>query len=457
MAGRRHVHVAGVGGVGMSALAQALRWDGSRVTGSDRFFDRGEDLPVFAGLRAAGVELTRQDGSAISADTAGVAFSTAIEADNADLRAAERLGVPVKHRSEWLEELARGKKLLAVAGTAGKTTTTGMLAHALVRLGADPTVVNGGALVEWAEQGGVGNARKGGGEGPWVLELDESDRSLLRFEPSWSILTNVSQDHFSLEEVRELFRTYAGRVKEGVVCGPGAAEVVSGAGCEAVGLDGVEVALGADGAARALWRGVEVRVPQPGLHNAWNAVCAAELCARLGYGAAETAAALRDFGGMQRRLEATSRADAAVRVLDDYAHNPAKIRAAWAATAGSGTGRVLGVWRPHGYGPLRSMMEGLAAAFAESMRDGDRLWLLPVFDAGGTADRSVASEDLLGRLAEKGVRAEVWKEGLDGLAEAVAGEAAEGDSVLVMGARDPGLPKLARRVAALTGGGKGAA
>ena len=212
-----HVHVAGVGGVGMSALAQALAWGGARVTGSDRLWDRGVEMPVWEGLRRAGVELVRQDGSGVDAETSAVVYSTAVEEGNPDFAAARRFGVPLRHRAEMLAGLAEGKRVAAVAGTAGKTTTTGMAGWVLEQVGMDPTVVNGGGLVDWASGGLPGNARRGGET--WVLEVDESDRSLLEFRPAWSVLTNISQDHFSLEEVRALFREYAGRVTEGVVCG----------------------------------------------------------------------------------------------------------------------------------------------------------------------------------------------------------------------------------------------
>lgn len=445
----RHVHVAGVAGVGMSALAQALVWTGARVTGSDRFLDRGDDLEIFGQLREAGVELVPQDGRALTPQTAALAYSTAIEEGNPEMRRARELGVPLKHRAALLAELAAGRRVVAVAGTAGKTTTTGMVGHILERLGADPTVVNGGALAEWARRGGgVGNARKGAPGAPWVLEVDESDRSLLDFEPEWSIVTNISQDHFGLDEVRALFREYAGWVKRGIVCGPGVAEWVKGGAGE-----GVEVAeapgtpeRAADGSWSVAWRGERLAVPQPGEHNALNALCAAECCRRLGFSAADVASALRDFGGIRRRLE---RADAggAVAVYDDYAHNPAKIAAAWRAAGGEGRRRVLGVWRPHGYGPLRAMMQGLADAFDGAMGPEDRLWVLPVFDAGGTADRSVSSGELVDLLRARGRDVEP----LPGLgpeeAERVATAAKAGDAVLVMGARDPGLPGFAKRVA----------
>ena len=442
-----HVHVAGVAGVGMSALAQALAWRHGRVTGSDRHWDRGAKLPIFGALRAAGVEMVAQDGGAVGADTEAVVYSTAIEEGNPEFLAARRLGVPLRHRAEMLAELARGRQVLAVAGTAGKTTTTGMLGWALEQLGADPTVVNGGALVDWAGPERVGNARRGGEDSPWVLEVDESDRSLLNFRPEWSILTNVSQDHFSLEEVRALFRTYAGQVGRGIVCGAGVGGVLGTPGAEVHELAERPERDGEGFYVR--WRGCRLAVRQPGEHNALNALAAAELCARLGYGAERVAEALGRFWGIQRRLERVD-GGGRVRVVDDYGHNPAKLAAAWRAVSGP-EGRVLGVWRPHGYGPLRSMLEPLAEAFAGVFREGDRLWLLPVYDAGGTADRTIGSEALAGALRARGVEA-ATPGGYGELGDEIAREAREGDVVLVMGARDPELPVFARAAAARLNG-----
>ncbi len=442
-----HVHVAGVAGVGMSALAQALAWTHGRVTGSDRYFDQGVSLPVFDALRAGGVELVQQDGSAVDARTEAVVYSTAIEEGNPDFVAAKQAGVPLRHRAEMLAELARGRPVLAVAGTAGKTTTTGMLGWTLEQLGADPTVVNGGALVDWADARRVGNVRRGGPAAPWVVEVDESDRSLLNFHPEWSILTNISQDHFTLEEVQDLFRAYAAQVRTGIVCGAGVAAVLGKQPAKIV-----EVAAApkrtADGYAMT-WRGLELAVRQPGAHNALNALMAAELCAHLGYEPKKIAAALARFGGIQRRLERVD-AGGGVRVVDDYGHNPAKLAAAWAAVSAPGN-RVLGAWRPHGYGPLRAMLDPLADAFAAACRKDDKLWLLPVYDAGGTANRSVSSGELAAKLKARGVAAET-AESYAALGDALARTARAGDTILVMGARDPQLPVFAREMAARTAG-----
>ncbi|NLB66430.1 MAG: hypothetical protein GX803_08175 [Lentisphaerae bacterium] len=442
---RGHIHLAGVGGVGMSALAQALLWGHERVTGSDRLYDREAGLPIWAALEAAGVELVPQDGAAVDGRTAGVVYSTAIEEDNADLVAARRWGVPLRHRAEVLAELTRGRRLLAVAGTAGKTTTTGMLGWALEQLGADPTVVNGGALVDWTAPDRLGNARRGHPDGLWVIETDESDRSLLHFRPAWSILTNISQDHFELAEVEALFRRYAAGVGEGLVCGEGVGAVLGEMSARVVEVGVDPVAVG--GGHEVAWRGERLTVPQPGAHNALNAAMAAELCAQLGYEPAEVARVLARFGGIQRRLERVD-GGGPVRVFDDYGHNPAKLAAAWSALAVGG-GRVLGVWRPHGYGPLRAMLEPLAEALAGACRPQDRLWLLPVYDAGGTADRSIFSADLARLVRERGVAVELV-ETHELVAEQMLAEARAGDTVLVMGARDPHLPAFAREMAVRT-------
>ncbi|NCA83092.1 MAG: hypothetical protein EOM72_10160, partial [Opitutae bacterium] len=429
----------------MSALAQALCWTHARVTGSDRYFDQGFPLPIFAALRAGGVELAKQDGSAIDARTEAVVYSTAIEEGNPDFSAAKAHGVPLRHRAAVLAELAQGRPVLAVAGTAGKTTTAGMLGWTLEQLGADPTVVNGGALVDWAAARRVGNVRRGGADAPWVIEVDESDRSLLNFHPEWSVLTNISQDHFTLAEVEELFRAYAAQVRRGLVCGAGVAATLGAQQARIVEV-AAEPERTADGFSVA-WRGLRLAVRQPGAHNAWNALLAAELCAQLGYAPEKIAEALARFGGIQRRLERVD-AGGGVRVVDDYGHNPAKLAAAWTAVSAPDN-RVLGVWRPHGFRPLREMMEPLTDAFAAVCRAGDRLWILPVYDAGGTTDRSVNSDALVARLQARGAAAAL-ADSYARLGPELARAARAGDTILVMGARDPQLPVFARELAAKT-------
>ncbi|MBR4190180.1 MAG: UDP-N-acetylmuramate--alanine ligase [Kiritimatiellae bacterium] len=439
------IHVVGVAGVGMSALAQALAWTHPALSGSDRHLDGGRRLPELDALEKAGIRLTPQDGSAVLPGTEAVVYSTAIEPDNPDLAAARALGIPCRHRAEVLAGLAAGHPLLAVAGTAGKTTTTGMLGWILEQTGADPTVVNGGALVDWAAPDRIGNARRGAPSAPLVLEVDESDRSLLDFTPDWTILTNISQDHFSLEEVQDLFRRYADRVRTGIVAGPGVAEVLGPQRAAVVSppFEGATPIPG--GGWQMPWRGTILRVRLPGKHNLANALLAAET-AVLAAGAdpAAVAEALWRFNGIRRRMERTDRGGP-VRVFDDYAHNPAKIAAAFEAAREDASGRILAAWRPHGFAPLRNMMEPLAATFAAALRSTDRLWLLPVYYAGGTTTKDVSTADLIARLQALGAPATATPS-IPDLEATLRATARPGDTLLLMGARDPDLPLLAHRL-----------
>jgi len=434
-------HLAGVGGAGMSALAQVLLAEGAAVSGSDRSHDAGLRLEVLRRLQRAGVRLVPQDGGGVSRGLSAVVVSTAVEAENADVRAAVRLEVPVVHRAALLARLAEGKRVVAVAGTSGKSTVTAMTGWILERAGLDPVVVNGAPVPHWEGPAAVGNARCGG-KGPWVIEADESDRSLLRFRPQYAVITNASPDHFGLAETRRLFRAFAGRVT---------GAVVDNARGRALPLC-FAPEVSARGS-RFAWGGADFSLGLPGRHNAENALLAAMLCERMGVAPAVSAEALRAFRGVRRRLERAGRARG-VTVIDDYAHNPAKIRAAWCATAPH-YARALAIWRPHGYGPLAAMMDDLCAAFRELARPSDRLWILPVYDAGGTADRGVRAATLVARLRGAGVRARNARDYAQ-LEERIAGEAREGDLVLSMGARDPELPAFARRLARRIGGRRSA-
>jgi UDP-N-acetylmuramate--alanine ligase len=400
------------------------------VSGSDRYLDAGEDLEVLPKLRRAGVRLVPQDGSGVTAQTQAVVASTAIEADNPDLAAAARNGVPTVHRSVMLARLCEGKELIAVTGTSGKTTVTGMVGFLLEQLGDDPTVVNGGVVANWESADAIGNVRTGRSN-LWAIEADESDRSLLNFAPHWAIITNMSADHFPLEETRSLFAAFAAKVKKGIV-GPPNHPILHSLQLSAAG-------------SRFTYTGQEFHLPLLGRHNAENALLAVMLCERLGHPLDRIAAALSGFRGIRRRLDVAGAARG-VTVIDDYAHNPAKLRAAWEAVAPY-YARVLAVWRPHGFGPLAKMFDDLKALFADLGTRCERLYILPVYNVGGTASATLTSADLVSALASAGAPAELVPD-YDGLIRRIVGIARPGDVVLSMGARDPGLPALARRILA---------
>ena len=424
----QHVHVVGVAGVGMNAVAQVLLGLGLRVTGSDRFFDQDTRLPVLDKLEGLGVQLHPQDGSALSADTAGVIISTAIEATNPDRQRAEKLEVPVIHRATALARASRNASIIAIAGTAGKSTTTGMCGWLLEACGLNPSVVNGAGIANWIDANTPGNVRLGTPD-LWILEADESDRSLLVFRPDWAVISNISQDHFNLGESVDLFRQFAGQVQKGIVCGPGVAELLQG-----------------HTGARLIEATTEtLPLSLPGAHNQENARLAYTLCQQLGAHPGQLRGLLPDFRGIERRLERMTDPSAAIQVFDDYAHNPGKIAAAW-KTFHDQPGTIHGIWRPHGYGPLSANADALAEMFQTVCRDQDQLHLLPVFYAGGTAGGELGSEDFVQRLKDRKVPARYHVD--YGVLEARLREILRpNDIVLIMGARDPALPRFARRMA----------
>ncbi|MEM7396774.1 MAG: Mur ligase domain-containing protein, partial [Verrucomicrobiota bacterium] len=279
----KHFHIVGAAGVGMSALAEFLIGLGHRVSGSDRFHDEGRTLDVLEKLQRRGLRITAQDGSGVSTDTEAVVVSTAIEADNPELAAARDLKIPVKHRAEVLSELTRNHQVIAVAGTAGKTTVTGLIGWLLEQAGRDPTVVNGGGVLNWMDDTHTGSVRTGGSD-LCVLEVDESDRSLLGFEPEVALINNVSKDHFDLDETWSLFRTFAAQVRRTLICGEGVSGGLGDIGCPP---GRVECPFLCEEAATGVGfyftvAGERYTSRLVGRHNAENAFLATMVCRHLG-------------------------------------------------------------------------------------------------------------------------------------------------------------------------------
>ncbi len=423
------IHFIGIGGVGMSALAQAFLDKGWQVSGSDRLLSLGQTTPLLEALQKQGVQIFPQDGSGLTRAPSLVVYSTAIEASNPDWQAAQTQGARIVHRSAALAMLAEGHELIAVTGTCGKSSVTALLGHLLAECGRDPFVVNGAESVGWDAQGTrVGSVRASANpHGLMVIEADESDKSLMAFSPAHVIVTNASSDHFPKEEAEKLFGDFKAKAT-GIVI-------------DTSGSPPEQPPEGDGWMRRFTGFGRTWRLPMPGAHNVANAKVALEMTLRLGCAPEALEAALVSFAGVRRRLECTGSLKGAT-VIDDYAHNVEKLSAAWTTLAETFPEGVVGVWRPHGYAPLRKLLEGLAEMFNRTVRPCDRLLLLPVYDAGGTADRSVSSEDLFACLT---CPAELVAD----LSEAEArlrALARPATALVLFGARDPGLPALAHRL-----------
>ena len=427
----KKIHLVGIGGVGMSALAEALLDLGVNVSGSERFLDQGRPLPVLDILRGQGATICAQDGSGVTADLSAVVVSSAIESDNPDLAAAARLGIPVLHRSQALAKALTGKKLIAIAGTCGKSTITAMVGHILDVAGLSPSVVDGAPCVNWFSSQRTGAVLRGTGE-YCVAEVDESDKSLLNFHPVNAIISNASADHFSLEETNALFDQFLSQVSGAVIDGRTDTEP----------LPEIQEK---EWACEFRFRGQVITLPHPGRHNAINAWQACRLAEIVGVSPETCARALASFRGIKRRLELVGTRSDGIRVIDEYAHNTEKIRASL-KTLQSRSTRTLALWRPHGYGPLEKMLDSLTAMFIETLRHDDVLILMPVFDAGGTAKRTIQTEVLHERLVAAGVACELLQDH-PAVINRINELARHGDIIVTMGARDPDIPVTAQVLA----------
>jgi UDP-N-acetylmuramate--alanine ligase len=458
MDNKRHYFFCGIGGSGMLPLALILRAQGCAVSGSDRMLDQGRTAAKFDFLRARGIELHRQDGSGVTDPDMIFVSSAAVEDNVPDKRAARRLGVTLTSRAELLAELFNAAPCgIAVGGTSGKSTTTAMIGWILDRAGRDPTIMNGAVMTNYiTSETPFASAVVGGGE-VFVSEVDESDGSIALYEPDIAVLNNIALDHKSLDELRGLFRDFV--AKAGTVVlnldNEDSAALAKLHGSDhmiTVGLDGRDADLSAvnlhpspqgitfDVTERATGAAASVQLRVPGRHNVSNALAAIGAARACGVPLETAAAALADFVGLRRRLEIVGEANG-VTVIDDFAHNPDKI-AATLATLHDFPGRLLVLFQPHGFGPLRMLKDALIACFVANLDAEDVLIMPDPVYFGGTVERSVTSADIVAGVRAGGRKAHAIAD------RAACGDkllslARPGDRIVVMGARDDTLASFA--------------
>ncbi len=446
----------GIGGSGMLPLASILRASGARVAGSDRSLDAGRTGRKFDYLRSLGIELFPQDGSGLQPGVTLVT-SAAVEDNVPDMVRGRELGLPHLRRPELLAQLLNSAEhSVAVGGTSGKSTVTGMVGWILHFCGRSPTVMNGAVMKNFVTPTAPFASALVGDAALFVSEVDESDGSIALYRPEIAVLTNISLDHKEMVELRGLFAGFLAASRKAVLNLDDAEtraladalppDKLVGYGFDAPGADfaGRNLELLADGARfdvdhRGERRQVQLRVP--GRHNASNAMAAIAATRQLGVAVADAAAALERFEGLRRRLEIVGEAGG-VTVIDDFAHNPDKIDATL-ATLRTHPGRLLVLFQPHGYGPIAKMGEELAESFSRGMAPGDRLYLSDPVYQGGTVDRSRGSGWLADQIRARGASAEHVPERAE-IGELLLSEAKQGDRILIMGARDDTLAEFAR-------------
>ena len=445
------IHFIGIGGIGMSGIAEVMANLGFAVQGSD-----SAEGYVIAGLREKGITVFIGQDAANVADAAVVVTSTAIRRDNPEVVAAMAKRIPIVRRAEMLAELMRLKSCVAVAGTHGKTTTTSMVAALLDAGGIDPTVINGGIINTYGS-----NARLG--EGEWmVVEADESDGSFLRLGGTIGIVTNIDPEHLDhwgdFEKVRDAFAQFIHHIPfygAGVLCidhpevqallprvadrriityGFSATADVRGEGVTPVaGGNRFDVVVRLREGSRRI---TDLVLPMPGRHNVPNALAAVAVAVERGIDDDAIRLGFARFGGVKRRFTKVGEVamdSGVVTIIDDYGHHPVEIRAVLAAAReGVGSGRVLAVVQPHRFTRLRDLMAEFQAAF----NDADAVYVAPVYAAGEMPIDGVNAEALALGLAGAGHRAARTVAGADDLAAVLAVDAQPGDMVVCLGAGD---------------------
>ncbi|MHA1560400.1 MAG: UDP-N-acetylmuramate--L-alanine ligase [Alphaproteobacteria bacterium] len=440
------IHFVGIGGIGMSGIAEALTTLGYRVQGSDVTESanvlrlREKNIPVAVGHAAANL-----------GDAEVVVVSSAIKRDNPELRAAREKLLPVVRRAEMLAELMRLKSAIAVGGTHGKTTTTSLVAALLDAGDLDPTVINGGIINAYGS-----NARMGAGD--WmVVEADESDGTFVKLPADIAIVTNIDPEHLdhygSFDRVREAFRQFVenvpfygfavmcsdhpevqaliGRIEDRriITYGANPQADVRYADLRTEGAFTRFTAIIHDRASANVERIENISLAMPGEHNVQNATAAIAVAHQLGIGAEAIRAGLSSFAGVKRRFTRTGTWNG-VQIIDDYAHHPVEISAVLSAARDATDKRVIAIVQPHRYTRLRDLFDSFCTAFNAA----DTVLVAPVFEAGETPIAGFDRDGLVEGLRLRGHRDARALSGPEEIAETVAGIARSGDYVVLLGA-----------------------
>lgn len=440
------IFFSGIGGSGVSAIASFMADKGHTVFGSDRSFDTTNNHPAFAPLVAKGIKIVPQDGAGINSSFDQIVFSTAVEKDLPEPKKAAELGIPVKMRPEFLAELVAQHRTFAVAGTSGKSTTSGMLAYMMRELGLSPNFIGGGRVSQFKEAGNLGNAIAGSSQ-LLVVEACESDGSIVSYKPEFSILHNLELDHHSVEKTAAMFTILAENT---------AKKTLANADDHNLGKLKLHnaVTYGIDNQAARYRAGNVVMKPLsseftvdgekfavnvPGLYNVYNALACVATLAEFGIPMKDLIKPLETFRGIDRRFDVYLN-DGKSFVMDDYAHNPHKI-ASMMQMAAKIRPSITYIYQPHGFAPTRMMKNEYIESFAKNMRASDRLILLPIFYVGGTVAKDISSADLASGVVALGKNAVV------GDREKIMAAAKAGESYIVFGARDESLGDFAKNIA----------
>jgi len=393
------IHFIGIAGVGMSAIAQYLAANNKTITGSDRYFSPSEQNETLEKLKAEGIKCFLQDGSGIDEKTQLIVISTAIEPTNVEIIKATEMQIPIIKRAELLSIILSEKKGIAIGGTSGKSTTTAMLFDILDYAGLSPSIISGAGLVRLQEKGKIGNAFVGKGD-MLIVEADESDGSIVNYHPAIGVLLNIDKDHKEIAELETIFQIFKDNSQQFIVnaAHPLAApfsqnndfdfsstDTKAGYNATDFHQEGLEISFSINN--------IPFQLTAIGKHNMENALAATCVANQLGIDLATCSKALAAYKGIYRRNQVLGRKEG-VWVIDDYAHNPAKVAAAIQGVQPLAD-KVIAWFQPHGYGPTRFLRNDFVEAILSVIRPEDEIYMSEIFYAGGTAIKDISAKDLI--------------------------------------------------------------
>ncbi len=405
----KKIHFIGIGGIGMSAIAQILSNGKSKITGSDRNFDLAVDLELKRQLEQLDIQIFKQDGSGVDQETDLIVYSTSIETQIPDLVKAKELNINIKHRSDMLADIFNHHHGIAISGTSGKTTSCGMLGYVLYHCQVDPNIINGGKIINFYEQDLIGNAYNGKSDYV-VIEADESDGSLVNYTPNIAVINNIDLDHKPIEELNGLFITFANSTSDYLILNsdcPNIKKIKSQFQTKTMISYGEDkdsdyvvsdVILKKNGSEFKLKNdGYQLQVP--GFHNVMNSIPAIIIAQLLTIDKTMIKEALAGFKGIKRRSEIVKHISG-IDIIDDYAHNPSKIKASIQSTK-LGRQNIIAVFQPHGFAPTKFMKQELIEVFLDTIHEHDLLFLPEIFYAGGTVSKDISSQDLVDEVNKR--------------------------------------------------------
>ena len=445
MSTKETIFFCGIGGAGMSPLARLMANRGYSVLGSDRSYDLGRASALFELLKAEGVTLVPQDGSGVHAAIDTFVVTRAVEESVPDIKRALDLNLRILKRPRFMAQVFKDSQNIAVAGTSGKSTTTGMIGHILQLVGKDPTIMNGAVMLNGDTNFVSGQS------GLAVFEADESDgfEDVISVCPAaLAVLTNISLDHFELDQLKAMFTTFLQKVPLGAVLNADCDNSM-----ELRNVNSQTVTFGTVPQADFSLSKISPQLMIPGEHNKLNALAAIAACSLLGVSAETSLKALKSFKGIKRRLEVVGETHG-VTVIDDFASNPGKIEASL-KVAIARSKRIFVVFQPHGFQPTKMMKDEYIKTFASTLRSDDVLIMPDIFYVGGSANlvngevvalpQDISSADVIEPVRKAGKEA-VYIPKREEIISYLKERAEQGDVVIVMGSRDESLSVFAREV-----------